>query len=133
MSGIVWIRLAGLLGALGVIIGAFGAHGFDKLPMVSGLSPTELAKSHDWLETGVQYHMYHALAILGIGVAMMANPEVKLNAAGIAFFVGILIFSGMLYVMAVTHVTKLGAVVPIGGASFIIGWVVLLFTRYRPK
>jgi uncharacterized membrane protein YgdD (TMEM256/DUF423 family) len=129
MSGPVWIRVASLLGGAAVVIGAFGAHGFSQLPAVSDLSQEELAKSLEWLETGVRYHMYHALAILGIGVVMTARPDIKLNAAGFSFFVGILIFSGMLYVMALTH-ARLGRVVPIGGASFIVGWIAMLFSRY---
>jgi uncharacterized membrane protein YgdD (TMEM256/DUF423 family) len=129
MSGPVWIRLASLLGGAAVVIGAFGAHGFSKLPAVSNLSPAELAESLEWLETGVRYHMYHSLAILGIGAVMVARPDIKLNAAAISFFVGIVIFSGMLYVMALTH-ARLGAIVPIGGASFIVGWVAMLFSKY---
>ena len=116
MSGPVWIRLAGLLGAAAVVIGAFGAHGFEKFPGISELSAPELAESREWLETAAKYHMYHALAILGVGVVMTSRPDIKLNASGFAFFLGILIFSGMLYVMAFTH-ARLGAIVPIGGAS----------------
>ena len=129
MSGPVWIRLAGLLGAAAVVIGAFGAHGFEKFPGISELSAPELAESREWLETAAKYHMYHALAILGVGVVMTSRPDIKLNASGFAFFLGILIFSGMLYVMAFTH-ARLGAIVPIGGASFIVGWVAMIFTKY---
>lgn len=128
MSGHVWIRLASFLGVSAVAIGAFGAHGFSKLPGVNELSPDELRESLEWLETGVRYHMYHALAMFGVGVLMTVRSDVKLNAAGMAFFLGILIFSGMLYVMALTH-ARLGRIVPIGGASFLVGWIAILFSR----
>ena len=127
MSGIHWIKIAGICGAAGVIIGAFGAHSFEKLPMVQGFSNSELETARQWLETGVRYHFYHTAAILGFGIVKMINPKISSNVAGYGFLFGIVVFSGTLYVMSLTNIRMLGMVVPIGGLSFIAGWIALAY------
>jgi len=103
--------------ALSVAIGAFGAH---------GLEPKLTERMMKNYQTGVQYHMIHGLALLAVGLLALKIPvSGMLNGAGWAFLVGILLFSGSLYVMALTGVTKLGAITPIGGLAFIVGWVLL--------
>lgn len=125
MNGVGWLRIAAVLGAAGVFIGAFGAHWLEKFPGVSSFSSEQLTKSREWLETGVRYHFYHTLALFGVGVLATLKPDVNLASPAIAFLVGILIFSGALYVMTVSQIRVLGAIVPIGGVAFIVGWVLL--------
>jgi uncharacterized membrane protein YgdD (TMEM256/DUF423 family) len=111
-----FLSIGSISGALAVMLGAFGAHGLkDKL------SEKMLAN----YMTGVEYHFYHTLALLIVGVIALHYPTKQLTASGWAFAIGILIFSGSLYVMALTGITKLGAITPIGGLFFIIGWILL--------
>ena len=110
-----------LLGGLGVAIGAFGAHGLK-----GRLSPEMLAV----FETGVRYHMYHALAIL-LTAALMSRLEGRsIVIAGWSFATGILIFSGSLYALALSGVTILGAITPIGGVAFLVGWISLAIAAF---
>jgi uncharacterized membrane protein YgdD (TMEM256/DUF423 family) len=116
-----------LLGAisagLGVALGAFGAHALR-----SRLTPDMLAV----FETGVRYQMYHALALLIVGTAMarVAMPA-SVMLAGWLFVVGTLLFSGSLYVLAVTGTRWWGAVTPIGGVAFLAGWLLLILAAAR--
>jgi uncharacterized membrane protein YgdD (TMEM256/DUF423 family) len=125
MTGAKWIMVSGILGAVSVLIGAFGAHGFEKFLSRRGFTAEQIHESSEWLETGVRYHFYHTLAILGVGLLAVARPDWRLAPAGFCFVVGIVLFSGVLYVMAMTHVRVLGAVVPIGGLALTVGWILL--------
>lgn len=116
-----FIALGAILAALGVVLGAFGAHALkDKFA-----SPHYVAI---W-ETAVQYQMYHALGILALGIlsndAFLGSSSL-LSWAGYLMFTGIVFFSGSLYVLAVTGVKKLGAITPIGGMLFIVAWVLVI-------
>jgi uncharacterized membrane protein YgdD (TMEM256/DUF423 family) len=103
---------------LAVTLGAFGAHGLR-----GRLGPDMLAV----FETGVRYHMYHALAILLVGVMMGRMSGWLIQTAGWCFVAGILLFSGSLYALALSGVTILGAVTPLGGIAFLAGWACLAF------
>ncbi|MFS0788493.1 DUF423 domain-containing protein [Shouchella sp. 1P09AA] len=121
--GRLFILIGAIVMALSVAIGAFGAHGLE------GRISERMLKNY---QTGVQYHMIHGVGLLFVGVLslkMTANQMV--NGAGWAFLVGIVLFSGSLYVMALTGITKLGAITPIGGLAFIIGWVLLGIAAMR--
>ena len=109
--------LAGAVaGLIAVGFGAFGAHGLR-----GRLTPEMLAV----FETGVRYHMYHALALL-LTAALIPHVQSKsMAAAGWLFIAGIVLFSGSLYLLAVTGVTILGAITPIGGVAFLAGWACL--------
>jgi uncharacterized membrane protein YgdD (TMEM256/DUF423 family) len=111
-----------LLGAvaafLAVALGAFGAHGLR-----GRLSPEMLAV----FQTGVQYHMSHALALILVSGIMGRMSGWLIQTAGWCFVAGIVFFSGSLYLLAVTGVTILGAVTPIGGLLFLAGWACLAF------
>ena len=110
-----------LMAGIGVGLGAFGAHGLR-----GRLSPEMLAV----FETGVRYQMYHALAIL-LTAALMARVDGRASIiAGWSFFAGIMIFSGSLYALALTGVTTLGAITPIGGLAFLIGWLALVIAAF---
>jgi uncharacterized membrane protein YgdD (TMEM256/DUF423 family) len=121
MSAKLIIQLAALLGGLGVAIGAFGAHGLRAMLEASG--------RFDTFETAVRYQFYHALAMLAVGVlATTARPELRgpLGTTAALWLGGVLVFSGSLYLLCFTGITKLGAVAPIGGLLLIAGWVRLL-------
>ena len=120
-----WIVVAGVTGALGVTWGAFGAHLLPDWLEKSGLSATEIASRMETFRTAVRYHMYHALALLGIGILARYDSSRRLRFAGLAFLFGVLIFSGLLYVMAITGIKFLGIIVPLGGALLIVGWIAL--------
>jgi uncharacterized membrane protein YgdD (TMEM256/DUF423 family) len=103
---------------LAVALGAFGAHGLR-----GRLSPEMMSV----FQTGVQYHMSHALAILLVGAIMGRLSGWLIQTAGWCFVAGIIFFSGSLYLLAVTGVTILGAITPIGGLLFLAGWASLAF------
>ena len=119
--------LAGILGGLGIVIGAFGAHSLPNI--LKDLPEEELLKRADWLETGVKYHMYHAAALLA--VALAGEKWGSLAAPAILWVVGILVFSGCLYAMSLTGIRVLGAIVPLGGVAFIVGWVLVLLKGFQ--
>jgi uncharacterized membrane protein YgdD (TMEM256/DUF423 family) len=110
---------AGAAGAaLSVILGAFGAH-----TLKSRLPPEILAI----FQTGVQYQFYHSLGLILIGViARITRPSTILNASGGLMLAGILLFSGSLYVICLTGLRGFGLVTPVGGAAFILAWLLLL-------
>jgi uncharacterized membrane protein YgdD (TMEM256/DUF423 family) len=111
--------LVGAIAAfLAVTLGAFGAHGFR-----GRLSPEMLAV----FETGVRYHMYHALAVILVALVMGRMSGWLIQTAGWCFVAGIVLFSGSLYALALSGVTILGAVTPIGGLAFLVGWACLAF------
>ncbi|MCF7817025.1 MAG: DUF423 domain-containing protein [Kiritimatiellales bacterium] len=111
-----FLSLGSISGALAVMIGAFGAHGLkDKLT-------TEMLAIY---KTGVEYHFYHTLALLIVGVVALHCKSALLTASGWSMVVGIVIFSGSLYALSISGIRILGAITPIGGLCFIIGWVLL--------
>jgi len=112
-----FLLIGAFSGFIAVALGAFGAHGLR-----ARLSPEMLAV----FETGVRYQMYHTFAILFVAVAAARFDGWIVNGAGWAFTLGILIFSGSLYALALTGVTMLGAITPIGGLAFIVGWGLLV-------
>lgn len=120
MSPRLILQLAALLGALTVAIGAFGAHGLRPMLEASG--------RFDVFETAVRYQFYHTLALLAVGVLAVARPELRdpLDTTAVLWLGGIFLFSGSLYLLCFTGVTKLGAVAPIGGLLLIAGWIRLL-------
>lgn len=119
MTARLLLQLAGLFGALGVAIGAFGAHALHDTLVRAGRLDT--------FETAVRYQFYHALAMLAAGVLWAARPELRaLGTTGALWAGGIVVFSGSLYALCFTGITKLGAVAPIGGLLLLGGWVGLL-------
>ena len=118
MTARLLIQLAAVFGGLGVAIGAFGAHALHDMLVKAGRADT--------FETAVRYQFYHTLAVLAIGVLWAARPELRsLGTTGALWLGGIVVFSGSLYALCFTGVTKLGAVAPIGGLLFLAGWVSL--------
>jgi uncharacterized membrane protein YgdD (TMEM256/DUF423 family) len=117
------LMTASVLLAMAVAIGAFGAHGLK-----SHLSEAMLQT----YKTGVEYHFYHALGLLLIGVLTISFPSELLKWSAIFLMVGIVLFSGSLYVLAITGIKWFGAITPLGGLSFIAGWG-LLFVAVLKK
>jgi uncharacterized membrane protein YgdD (TMEM256/DUF423 family) len=118
-----FLVLASLLGAVSVALGAFGAHALKKMV------PPETVAS---FETGVRYQFYHTFALFIVAILFQNIPGKWLNAAGWMFVVGILLFSGSLYVLTAIKATNtvglrgIGIITPIGGLFFIAGWIALL-------
>lgn len=110
------VLLAGLFGFLGVGFGAFGAHALK-----ARLSPELLAV----YRTAVEYQFWHTLALLAVGLLALMRPGPLLGASGWCFALGILIFSGSLYALALSGVRVLGAITPLGGLLFLAGWALL--------
>ena len=113
---------ASIMLALAVAIGAFGAHGLK-----SHLSEAVLQT----YKTGVEYHFYHALGLLLVGLLAMYMPNVYLKWSAIFLSTGIILFSGSLYVLSITGIKWFGAITPLGGLSFIAGWVMLFVAVWK--
>ncbi|MCA9744300.1 MAG: DUF423 domain-containing protein [Deferribacteres bacterium] len=115
----IWLISGAVFGMLSVALGAFGAH---------ALKNTLDAYGRDIYEKAVLYQMFHALALLAVGVLHKLYPQSGFSFAGWAFLAGIVLFSGSLYVLAITGNRWLGAITPFGGVAFLIGWVWLIYT-----
>jgi uncharacterized membrane protein YgdD (TMEM256/DUF423 family) len=112
----VFFVAAAVSGFIAVALGAFAAHGLK-----ARLAPEVLAT----FEVGVRYQMYHALALLAVAWACTRWPGTLANAAGWLFVAGTLVFSGSLYLLALTGEKWLGAITPLGGLAFLAGWICL--------
>lgn len=116
--------LGALLAAAGVGLGAFGAHGLSDV-LGSELAPAERERRLDNWDVAVRYQMYHALGLLAAGILSRFNPSRALRWAAWLFLLGVAIFSGCLYVLVLSGIKILGAIVPIGGVAMIAGWIAL--------
>ncbi|AFY68859.1 protein of unknown function DUF423 [Thalassoporum mexicanum PCC 7367] len=125
----IFIAIAAILAGIGVAAGAFASHALkDRI--------TE--KAIAIFETGVRYQMYHALALLAVGLLLLSlgsdsdgNP--LFNVTGFAFIAGIAIFSGSLYALSLSGIKWLGAITPLGGVAFLIGWGCLAVAAFQLK
>lgn len=112
-----YLLIAALNGFIAVLLGAFGAHGLKQR-----LSAEMLAI----YQTGVQYHFYHTFALFAAALLMLHMPlNSSLRWSAVLFVVGIVVFSGSLYVLSITGVRWLGAITPLGGVAFLAGWLML--------
>jgi len=119
MSGTNWFRIGAISGGLAVVAGAFGAHGLEGV-----LDSRAFAV----FETAARYQMYHAPALVAVGLlGMIGRSGRALSLAGWSFLLGTLIFSGTLYALAFTGIRRFGALAPIGGIFLILGWFALAF------
>jgi len=114
-----FIGIASIAGALAVGLGAFGAHALKATLLENGRLAT--------YETAVLYHFIHTLALLGVGILMNTLSNPWLTRAAWCFTIGMVIFSGSLYVLCLSGITFLGAITPIGGVLFILGWLFLFY------
>ncbi len=117
-----FLMLAAFFGFTGVALGAFAAHALKNR-----LSAEDLAIFH----TGVTYQLVHALALFGVALLAAHIPGRLVSWAGISFTVGILLFSGSLYALTLTGISKLGIITPFGGLAFLLGWFFLGLTAWR--
>jgi uncharacterized membrane protein YgdD (TMEM256/DUF423 family) len=113
-----WIIIAGILGSVGVALGAFGAHGLKDL-----LSPEML----ETYKTGIFYHLVHTVVILAIAF----SSKVAFYKSALFFLMGIILFSFSLYLYANTQVRIFALITPVGGVSFLIGWAFLIFEGFK--
>ncbi len=124
MGWTIWITIGGIWGGLAVVCGAFGAHALK-----SRLAPDLLQT----FELATRYHMYHALAILAVGLLGTRVDTMALHTSGALFVAGSLIFSGSLYTLALTNTRWLGAITPIGGVLLILGWFALGYAAFAMR
>ena len=117
------LKTASIFLALAVAIGAFGAHGLKARLSV------EMMQIY---KTGVEYHFYHALGLFLVGVLPISFPSKLLKLAAVFLTSGIVLFSGSLYILAISGLNWFGAITPLGGISFIAGWI-LIFTSFFKK
>ena len=117
-----FLMLAAFFGFTGVALGAFAAHGLKNR-----LSTDYLAIFH----TGVTYQLVHALALFGVALLAAHIPGRLVTWAGAAFTLGILLFSGSLYLLTLTGTSKLGIITPFGGVAFLVGWFPLGLAAWR--
>ena len=117
-----WLLIAAINGFLAVAAGAFGAHALQ-----ARLDPHALQV----FETGARYHMYHALAMGLAALAQRGGAAPAANASAIFFLAGIVLFSGSLYLLALTGVREFAIVTPFGGLSFLVGWAALVWAATR--
>jgi uncharacterized membrane protein YgdD (TMEM256/DUF423 family) len=108
--------------ALGVLLGAFGAHALKSI-----LSPEMLAV----YKTGIEYQFYHALGLLLIGLIGFQVKSKYLQWSGLLITIGIILFSGSLYALSVSGIKAIGAITPIGGISFVAGWIFLALAIWK--
>ena len=117
-----FLSVGALLGGIAVALGAFGAHGLKKIVQVETVNT---------FQTGVQYQMYHALALLAVAIIFEKFPSKLMVWAGACFCIGILLFSGSLYLLTILKATGkvglegAGIITPFGGLFFIVGWLLL--------
>ena len=123
-----FITTGALLGAIAVALGAFGAHGLKKIV------PAETVQA---FQTGVQYQMYHALALLLTGLLYEKCHQKFARVAGVLFMIGIILFSGSLYLLTAgkaaetASLDKAGIITPFGGVAFIAGWLFLFLAAIK--
>ena len=122
-----FLRLGSLFAMLSVVLGAFGAHALEN-----AIEPEQL----ETFEIGVRYQFYHALALIGVGLLSYWRKAKLLPWAGWLFVIGILLFSGSIYLLALRELLQIdigwvGPITPIGGTLFIIGWALFLISTYQ--
>jgi uncharacterized membrane protein YgdD (TMEM256/DUF423 family) len=117
-----FIILGALNGFIAVALGAFGAHGLE------GKIPDKYLET--W-QTAVQYQMFHAVGLLVIGILAGKISSPLINWSGWLMLIGIILFSGSLFVLSVTQIKVLGAITPLGGVSFLVAWVLMIIAAYK--
>jgi len=118
--------IGGMIGLLGVALGAFGSHGLSSLLEANGRTGT--------FDTAVQYHLIHAVMLVLVALLhgkSLSHPAI--TRAGLFFIAGIVLFSGSLYILAIFNLRFMGAIAPIGGTSLILGWGSIAWGAYRSE
>lgn len=115
-----WVKMGALMMFLGVMMGAFGGHALKEQ-----LSSYSL----DVYKTAVMYHLIHALGLFIVAWLTIVSPDKKVAIAGWCMLAGIILFSGSLYVLAITQIKAFGAITPVGGVLFLMSWALLIFIK----
>ena len=124
MKGKLWIITGSVLAAIAVGVGAFGAHGLES--WLAENFPDDAGKRLTNWKTGATYQIYHAIGLILVGiVANICERKTILNWAGALMLLGVLLFSGMLYAWVLTDSQTMVMIVPLGGLSFMLGWILL--------
>ena len=132
MAGNRWIIVGSISAAIAVAMGAFGAHGLEN--WLNNSYPEDAGKRLANWKTGATYQIYHSLGMIFIGVLTnFSSRKRTLNVAGMLMLAGILLFSGMLYAWVLTDHRTMVMIVPLGGLSFILGWVTLAIASFASK
>ncbi|MGN6133215.1 MAG: DUF423 domain-containing protein [Aureliella sp.] len=119
-----WIAIvAALVGAAGVGLGAYAAHGLESKLVSDGLSPDEVVKKLHTCEIAVRYHLVHAVALLALSAAPAGFAPKRRGLVAVLWLIGLALFCGILYAQAIARLQGLNHIVPIGGLSFILGWL----------
>lgn len=125
-----WIAVGAIVSALAVALGAFGAHGLESA--IEDRVEDAAKNVVNW-ETGSRYLMYHGLGIVLIGIVIcIKGPGRLLTMAACLFVVGVILFSGSLFVLSLTDMKFLGAIVPLGGLAMIVGWICFAIGAIKP-
>ncbi|AFF24088.1 DUF423 domain-containing protein [Pasteurella multocida] len=122
-----WLFIAALSGFFCIAFGAFAAHGLEKI-----LTPKALA----WIETGLKYQFFHTVALMVLGTLQLylkADTDRVINWIGSTWSLGIVLFSGSLYALALGATKSVAWLTPIGGTLFLIGWAMLAYRSYKNK
>lgn len=115
-----WVQLASLMMFLGITLGAFGSHALrDKL----------LPQSLEIYKTGIFYHIIHAFGLFIVAWLTTQSSDPKIHFAGLCFITGIFLFSGSLYLLAVTESKMFGIITPLGGLCFLAGWYLIIHSK----
>lgn len=131
-----WIICGAVVAGLAVAAGAFGAHGLKTYLVRENMSDQEESDVEHRLEiheTAARYQMYHGLALILVGLVATRTAGPAVMVAGWSFLLGVVIFCGCLYGLVLAGPRILGAVVPIGGVGFIIGWVALAVAAWQTR
>jgi uncharacterized membrane protein YgdD (TMEM256/DUF423 family) len=132
LTGNRWIIVGSVSAAIAVAMGALGAHGLENWLGVN--FPESAAKRLANWKTGATYQIYHSLGMILVGLlANFSGRKKLLNVAGVLMLVGILLFSGMLYAWVITDNRTIVMIVPLGGLSFILGWVTMAIASFDSK
>ena len=123
---------AAILGATGVAIGAYGAHGLERFLVIRGLDSETIASRLLQFDVGTRYHLIHAVALMALASIPYGSPANRRWTAGL-FVGGIVLFSGSLYVLVLTNTPKLGAITPLGGLAWIVGWLSLILIAQKRR
>ena len=115
---------AAICGALGVLLGALGAHGLDGILEARGDSPEHIVKRLDQFDVGVRYHLVHSLALLALAALPFGPPRNRRRVAHL-FLLGLVLFSGSLYALVLSDIGKFGMITPLGGLVWIAAWLSL--------
>jgi uncharacterized membrane protein YgdD (TMEM256/DUF423 family) len=130
-----WIAIGGILGAIGVALGAFGAHGLNDFLATRGYTGDDLTRRLEIFDTAIRYQLLHALALVVTGLALQQRDTGAWRLAAWAFLFGVILFSGSLKILtfAGSQWNWLGMVAPLGGLAMIAGWIALAVGAFRAR